>query len=146
MEREVIQSVGFRNIVEDGKVTGFQLKIRLPYYRGVFLSQLRPGTLKVDGETFGRDEVIWSFDGEDYTREEMETDWKKHWAVTKPATLKVKKEGGLSQGYHDITYGFCFTSSYMPPIIQDNLDPDSELMIFMPEFGKHVNSRRLLIV
>ncbi len=52
MEREVIQSVGFRNLVEDGEITGFQLKIRLPYYRGVFLSQLRPGTLTVDGETF----------------------------------------------------------------------------------------------
>ncbi len=41
MEREVIQSVGFRNIVENGEVTGFQLKIRLPYYRGVFLSCAR---------------------------------------------------------------------------------------------------------
>ena len=42
MEREVIQSVGFRNIKKDGEVVGFQLKVRLPYYRGIFLSQLRP--------------------------------------------------------------------------------------------------------
>ena len=146
MERQVIQSVGFRNTVEDGKVTGFQFKVRLPYYRGIFLSQLRPGTLTVDGETFSKDEVIWNFDGEDFTWEEMTTNYKTHWAVTKPATLKVKKEGGLAQGYHDLTYGFCFTSSYMPPIIQDHLDPDQESMVFMPEFGHHVNSRRLLIV
>lgn len=146
MERQVIQSVGFRNTVEDGKVTGFQFKVRLPYYRGIFLSQLRPGTLTVDGETFSKDEVIWNFNGEDFTWEEMTTNYKIHWAVTKPATLKVKKEGGLAQGYHDLTYGFCFTSSYMPPIIQDHLDPDQESMVFMPEFGHHVNSRRLLIV
>ena len=55
MEREVIQSVGFRNIKEDGKVTGFQFKVRLPYYRGIFLSQLRPGTLYVDGERFEKE-------------------------------------------------------------------------------------------
>ena len=50
MEKEVIQSVGFRNIKENGKITGFQFKVRLPYYCGIFLSQLRPGTLYIDGE------------------------------------------------------------------------------------------------
>ena len=48
LEKEVIQSVGFRNVKENGKITGFQIKVRLPYYRGIFLSQLRPGTLYVD--------------------------------------------------------------------------------------------------
>ena len=123
MEREVIQSVGFRNIVENGEVTGFQLKIRLPYYRGVFLSQLRPGTLTVDG-----------------------VDFKTHWNPTETAVLKVKKAGGLSQGYHDLKYGYCFTSSYMPPVMQAALDPDKESFVFMPEFGHHVNERRLIIV
>lgn len=146
MEKEVIQSVGFRNTKEDGKITGFQLKVRLPYYRGIFLSQIRPGTLIVDGERFEKEDIVWNFKGEDYTYEEMKVNWKVHWAVTEPAVLKVKKEGGLSQGYHDLTYGFCFTSSYMPPVIQDHLDPDQETFLFMPEFGHHVNKRRLLIV
>ena len=146
MEREVIQSVGFRNITESGEVTGFQLKIRLPYYRGVFLSQLRPGTLIIDGERFEKEDIVWTVNGEDYTCEEMRYDCHTHWEVTQPATLNVKKPVGLSQGYHDIVYGFCFTSSYMPPVMQDQLDPDQELFVFMPEFGHHVNKRRLLIV
>ena len=146
MEKEVIQSVGFRNTKENGKVTGFQLKIRLPYYRGVYLSQIRPGTLMIDDEKFEKEDIIWNIKGEDFTLDEMKSDYHTHWDVTEPAILKVKKEGGLSQGYHDITYGFCFTSSYMPPSIQDHLDPDSELFVFMPEFGHHVNKRRLLIV
>lgn len=146
MEKEVIQSVGFRNIEENGKITGFQFKVRLPYYRGVFLSQIRPGTLYVDGEKFEKEDIIWNIKGEDYTYEEMKSDYNTHWAVTEPAVLKVKKEGGLSQGFHDLTYGFCFTSSYMPPVIQDHLDPDSECFVFMPEFGHHVNKRRLIIV
>ena len=146
MEKEVIQSVGFRNTKERGEITGFQLKIRLPYYRGVFLSQLRPGTLTVDGERFEKEDIVWCFGGEAYTYEEMKRDRNTHWAVTDTATLLVKKPGGLAQGYHDIEYGFCFTSSYMPPVIQDRLDPDEELFIYMPEFGHHVNRRRLLIV
>lgn len=146
LEREIIQSVGFRNMKEGDKITGFQFKIRLPYYRGVFLCQLRPGTLIVDGERFEKEDILWNVDGVDYTYEDMKTDMDTHWSVTKPAVLKVKKEGGLSQGFHDLTYGFCFTSSYMPPIMQDTLDPDQEAPIFMPEFGKHVNSRKLIIV
>ena len=146
MEKEVIQSVGFRNMKERGEITGFQFKIRLPYYRGVFLSQLRPGTLTVDGERFEKEDIVWCFGGEAYTYEEMKKDRSTHWAVTDTATLLVKKPGGLAQGYHDIEYGFCFTSSYMPPVIQDRLDPDEELFIYMPEFGHHVNRRRLLIV
>ena len=58
LEREVIQSVGFRNIKENEKTTGFQFKIRLPYYRGIFPSQLRPGTLYVDGERFEKEVFV----------------------------------------------------------------------------------------
>ena len=146
MEREVIQSVGFRNTVVNGEVTGFQFKVRLPYYRGIFLSQLRPGTLFIDGERIEKEDIIWNIKGEDFTVEQMKSDYQTHWDVTCPAVLKVKKPGGLKQGYHDLKYGFCFTSSYMPPIIQDHLDPDKENMVFMPEFGRHVNERRMIIV
>ncbi|MGN0363561.1 MAG: DUF6379 domain-containing protein [Bilifractor sp.] len=147
MEKQVIQSVGFRNIKDEkGQVTGFQFKVRLPYYRGIFLSQIMPGTLYVDGEKFDKDQITWVIDGEEYSNEEMSVNWKTHWSVLKPAVLRVKKLGGLAQGYHDLKYGFCFTSSYMPPIIQAHLDPDKENMVFMPEFGHHVNERRLLIV
>lgn len=146
LEKEVIQSVGFRNVKEDGKITGFQIKVRLPYYRGIFLSQLRPGTLYVDDMKFEKEEIIWNINGKDHTYEEMKEDMQTHWAVTEPAVLKLKKEGGLSQGFHDLTLGFCFTSSYMPPIMQADLDPDQECKMYMPEFGHHVNKRRLLIV
>ena len=71
MEKQVIQSVGFRNTVKDGEVTGFQFKIRLPYYRGIFLSQLRPGTLFVDGQRIEKDQITWCFGGEEYTNAQI---------------------------------------------------------------------------
>ena len=67
-------------------------------------------------------------------------------AAEETAVLKVKMPGGLKQGYHDLKYGFCFTSSYMPPALQNMLDPDKESFVFLPEFGRHVNERRLIIV
>jgi len=146
LEKQVIQSVGFRNTINDGNTTGFQLRVRLPYYRGIFLCQLRPGTLIVDGKRFEKEDIIWNIAGVDHKYEEMKNDTETHWSILEPAVLKVKLDGGLSQGYHDISYGFCFTSSYMPPIVQDTLDPDEESFVFMPEFGKHVNHRRLIIV
>ncbi len=146
MEKEVIQSVGFRNIKEDGKVTGFQFKVRIPYYRGIFLCQLRPGSLWVDGKKFEKEEMTWNINGKDRTAEEMVSDRETHWAVTEPAVIKVKLDGGLEQGFHDLKFGFCFTSSYMPPIMQANMDPDQDPPFIMPEFGHHINSRRLLIV
>ena len=98
MEREVIQSVGFRNIKEDGKITGFQMKIRLPYYRGIFLSQLRPGTLFVDGERFEKEEIIWNIDGEDYSYEEMKSDYKTRFPVgsCKTACLQQRHTKSIS--------------------------------------------------
>lgn len=146
MEKQVIQSVGFRNIKENGKVIGFQLKIRLPYYRGVFLSQIKPGNLRIDDEVFTKDEIIWVVNGEPYTAEEMRVDWKTHWHPNELVTLIVKKDGGLSQGYHDIEYGYCCTHSYMPPELERLADPTRKEVVYLPEMGHNLNSRRLLIV
>ena len=148
LEHEVIQSVGFRNIKTNGETTGFQFKVRLPYYRGIFACQLRTGTLFVDDERIDKDEITWCINGKELTWQEMENDMETFWAVTEPAVLKVKKAGGLAQGFHHLKYGFCFSSSYMPPIMQNDeqLNPDKETTIFLPEFGHHVNERTLIIV
>ena len=146
MDKQVIQSTGFRNIEENGKVTGFQIKIRLSYYRGVYLSQIKPGHLIVDGETFGEDEIMWRVNGEDYTYADMHVEMNKFWHPMEPAVLIVKKPGGLSQGFHDLTYGFYCTHSYMPPEMEALEDPDKPAVIYFVEFGQNINSRRLLIV
>ena len=140
MEKQVIQSVGFRNIEENGEITGFQLKIRLPYYRGVYLSQIRPGHLIVDGESFGENEIMWRVNGEDYTYADLRANCKEHWHPMEPATLIVKKPGGLKQGFHELTYGFCCTHSYMPPFMEALEDPDKPAVIYFREFGQNTNT------
>ena len=149
MEKKVIQSVGFRNVVEDGKVIGFQFKVRNPYYRGVYLSQVLAGYATVDGEDIGRDEITWKIAGAIYTWQEMLESRNIHWNPLQLATIIVKKPGGLKQGYHDLRYSFTSTKSYMPPMMNVNnaLNPDTTNGSgTLSEFGATHHYRRLIIV
>ena len=144
-EREFIQYRGFRNIYdEDGKAIGFEFRVRLNYYRGVWLSQLRGGRVVVDGEVFPSDcgAVTWVFDDKEYTPQEMAQDNKHFFEMTKPVTIRVKKDGGLSQGYHDIEFRYGYSSSYMPPVM-DQFDENVE---FANPFFSNTQRRRMLIV
>jgi hypothetical protein len=38
-----------------------------------------------------------------------------HWGLLEPATLTVRKEGGLKPGSHDIELTYQYSSSYFPP-------------------------------
>ncbi len=150
MEKKVIQSVGFRNVIEDGKVIGFQFKLRNPYYRGVYLSQVQAGYATVDGEDIGRDDIKWQIAGATYTWQEMLVSRNVHWNLLQLATIIVKKPGGLKQGYHDLRYSFTSTKSYMPPILNVNNaskpDTTNNGGVTLPEFGATHHYRRLLIV
>jgi hypothetical protein len=115
LDRECIQSRGFRNVENQGKITGFQFNIRSLYYRGLWLSQLRPATITVDGETFSGDQITWTISGVTYEQEEMLKLGEVHWGLLEPATLTVRKEGGLKSGTHDIELTYQYSSSYFPP-------------------------------
>lgn len=115
LEENVIQYRGFHNIIEDGQVVGFQICVRSDYYRGVWLSQLRPGKVVVDGITYPKEEVIWNINDKDYTVEELAEASNDFWRITDVATLKIRKTGGLEQGFHDVSVRFAASCSYMPP-------------------------------
>lgn len=147
LEQDLIQTRGFHNTYdENGVITGFQFCVRLTYYRGIFLSQLRPQKVIVDGEVYEKEQVIWSLGGQDYTCEEMKTNAQVHWNPLEPAVLKLKKPGGLQEGYHEITTGYKYSSSYMPPTLQEAID-DEEVNPFMEMmFGQLHSTRKLLLV
>jgi hypothetical protein len=119
LERESIQSRGFRNVIEDGKIIGFQFRFRSLYYRGVWLSQLRPATVIVDGETFSGEQITWTIGGTTYEQVELAQHGDVNWPLLEPAVLTVRKPGGLSQGFHDIEVQYTYSSSYMPPTMDE---------------------------
>ncbi len=135
LEKESIQSRGFRNVTKDGKVTGFQVAFRSLYYRGVWLSQLRPAILIVDGETFSGEQITWTIGGQTYEQSALAEEPDVNWSLLEPAILTVRKPGGLAQGFHDVEIKYAYSSSYMPPSMD-------ELMVTFDG----PNKRRLILV
>ncbi|MBS5522687.1 MAG: hypothetical protein KHX56_10500, partial [Clostridiales bacterium] len=62
----IICEQGFKNIYENGEITGFQVRVRISYYRGIWLSLLDGYDIIVDGESFTSDDVSFSLDGETF--------------------------------------------------------------------------------
>ncbi|MEH7155745.1 C-glycoside deglycosidase beta subunit domain-containing protein [Neobacillus drentensis] len=116
LEKPCIQSRGFKNVVRDGEIVGFQVNIRSLYYRGLWLSQLRPATVTVNGETFLGEQITWTINGVTYTQAEMAEIGDVHWGLLEPATLTVAKEGGLESGSHEIEVNYTYSCSYFPPV------------------------------
>lgn len=110
-----IQSRGFRNISEGNNITGFQVPVRLTHYRGVWLSQLRPATVTVDGEKFENEQIAWVINGKSYAQTDLQNYPNIQWSSLTPAILKVEKPGGLSLGIHDVEVQFAYSTSYLPP-------------------------------
>lgn len=125
LEENVIQYRGFHNIVKENRVIGFQICVRSDYYRGVWLSQLRPGRVIVDGEVYPKEEVIWEINGKEYNAAELAEAGDVFWRITDPAALRIYKEGGLAQGFHDVSVRFAASCSYMPPEF-DRFDENGE--------------------
>ncbi len=137
VEKELIQLRGFHNTVdENGEITGFQVCVRTGYYRGLWLSQFRPGPLVVDGEVFPRESLIWEIGGIQYTADEMRMIGDVYWQYATPATIHVRKPGGLSQGYHHVEFTFGWLCNYMARI-----DPD-----YGTNFAGYHHERTMLLV
>jgi len=111
----------FRNVGEKNRFTGFQLKIRIPYYRGVALSLVEAVDLTVDGETFPRDQMTFSAGGRTYTFDQLEKTTDAEWGFGDPAILTVSKPGGLATGMHTVELGIVIRKSYIPKNDPENL-------------------------
>ena len=115
LEQPVIQMRGFRNVRDGEKIAGFQVAVRLPYYRGVWLSQLRPATVTVDGIAYKDADVTWTIAGRTYAQSALADHGDVSWSNMEPATLTVRKPGGLASGFHDVQVAFLWSTSYLPP-------------------------------
>ena len=99
LEKECIQSRGFQNSSENGKITGFQVAFRSLYYRGLWLSQLRPATVIVDGESFGGDQVTWTIGGKTYEQAELAKHGDVHWTLTEAAIFNGSQTRRSGPGF-----------------------------------------------
>jgi hypothetical protein len=103
-ENYMLLTRGFQNVRQDNKVVGFQILVKIAYYRGVFLPIIGDFQVAVDGEKFGVDKMKISVGRHTYTFDETAQVENVRWEFGKPLTITVMKPGGLKPGIHEIFF------------------------------------------
>lgn len=112
-----------RNIVEDGKITGYEMQTYITYYRGIPLSMVNDIRVEVDGVQVPREMLLCSVDGGEYwfTLDEMTTVVEHKWEYGEPMIVKVKREGGLSKGSHQVHMTVIVRTAYIKVPLEGNM-------------------------
>lgn len=132
LEREYIQSTGFKNVTDGDKITGFQFKLRIPSYRGMWASLIEGCAVKIDGIVdVGHDVPTWTLQGKTLTTAELDASTDVRWQLEEPAIITVPLEGGLKPGIYNLEIDFRYRMSYIP-------------IEFQP--SRHKTSRKVVIV
>ena len=114
-DKYMVLTRGFQNVLEKGSIVGFQIKVRITYYRGVYLSLIGGFDVTVDGEAFKRDQMRFTTGGRTYSFDELAKVEDVQWPFGEPATLTVLKPGGLKPGIHDVQVSETIRVSYTGP-------------------------------
>ena len=118
-DKYIIVPEGFRNTATDNSapeisVSGYELGIRLPYYRGLGLSMVESIDLTVDGTPVPAESLTLTVHGNSYAVTDLATVFDDRWEMGEIATLRVAQPGGLAPGSHDVSVAQRLRISYMP--------------------------------
>ncbi|KAA9105086.1 C-glycoside deglycosidase beta subunit domain-containing protein [Microbacterium rhizomatis] len=115
LERDLIQAVGFRNVRDGDGVTGFQLRIRMPSYRGMAASLVDGISVRVgDLVDVPADAPLWTFAGRTYTLQQLWDSDGVRWPLEEAAVVTVPFAGGLPEGTHEVSIELRLRMSYIP--------------------------------
>jgi hypothetical protein len=114
LEPNTIQMKGFKNVLQEGQVTGFQLRVRCPYYRGIWASLLERVDVVVDGETFPSERILLGLGRRSFSTAELAEQEELRWPFEEAAILTVDKPGGLEPGLHQVQLSVTWRWSYIP--------------------------------
>ena len=114
LDTHMIQTRGFRNRAGGG----FEVRLRLPYYRGLWASLVDGAAVTVDGERFAAEDIGWAIGSSSWSLEGMRADASARWALEEPAVLTVPRSEPLSVGFHDVAVELRLRMSYIPEELQ----------------------------
>jgi sugar phosphate isomerase/epimerase len=117
LDREVIQNRGFRNVTAGGRVTGFQLELRNPNYRGTPGSLLDGIDVVVDGEKWECDQPTWTLQEHTFALAELRASTDVRWQLDETAVVTVPRPGGLAPGVHDVDVAIYLRRPDLPPFV-----------------------------
>lgn len=111
-EKRVLRQDGFYNLLLNGKQVGFNLDLRINYYRGLPLSSVQKIEVKVDGETIPQELMLLQLREKMFTMSELPNLYREYWGVKMPAHLRIFNYG-LEPGEHDVEVRIEYKSPYM---------------------------------
>lgn len=113
-EKYLIHPSGFRNVAKEHEVIGYEVQLRVPYYRGIPMSCVEVIDLNVDDELVDNSKMKITVKGETFTFDELPTAINHRWAMTETITVFVEHPGGLTKGEHVIKGYVSLRISYLP--------------------------------
>ena len=126
LEVPMIQTRGFRNRAPG---EGYQVRVRSPYYRGVWTNLIEGASVTVDGEQVSPEAVRWQIDGVDYSLDELRESTDARWPVDVAAVLSVPRDEPLSIGFHDVSVELRLRMSYIPEELQPTVWSESRRLV-----------------
>ncbi|MFV2196844.1 C-glycoside deglycosidase beta subunit domain-containing protein [Nocardiopsis sp. LOL_012] len=134
LERDLIQSVGFRNVVSDGEATGYRFRVRIPSYRGMSASLIDGISVAVDGaEPVPAHVPTWTLGGRTYTLEQLWASEGVRWPLEEAAVVTVPCPGGLAPGTHELAVEIRLRMSYIPLEHQPTVVRSAKRLTLSPE-------------
>ena len=121
LERNLIQSRGFRNVYEGDRTTGFQLMLRMPNYRGVWGSLIDGVDVSVGDVSWNREVPLWTLQGRTFTIDELRASTDVRWQLDELAIITIPSDGGLAVGVYDVAVDIAVHAPYIPAEFQPSL-------------------------
>jgi hypothetical protein len=127
-EKHMVSRDDIQSVVENGVGTGFTVKLRIPYYRGVCLSLVEDIQVKFNNRLFPKEELTFAVGGETYKFADMATMTTTRWEFGEKATVFVPLAGGIPLGLHRVEVSVTIRVSYMGggrpfTVVLDNVSP-----------------------
>lgn len=121
---ETIVDNSLEDYIANGKVMGYQFKIRMDYYRGHYLSTIEEFRIKVDGYEVDNERVKLCLNGKEFSPAEFGYCSTEFWPIIEDATVRVfyPEDGGLPRGEHEVELIMFIRSPYMA------IGPDHQYM------------------
>lgn len=121
---ETLRDGTLKNYFEAGKKSGYQFDVRLAYYRGHYLSVIDQLEVEVDGEAVPKEDIRFCVNNKKFTVDQLKDAYYEFWSIKKPATIMVRKPGGLCAGKHNVKLTLIFRNPYLPqPGADDRYTP-----------------------
>lgn len=104
------------NVTQGEQVVGYEMRTRIPYYRGIPLSMVHDVEVEVDGTAVTREDIRFTADdgAHWWTLDEMETVTSFRWEYSDEAVVRVLVPGGLPAGEHEVLLRVSVRVAYIP--------------------------------